>query len=54
MKENPRIRKEHYRWWHFRARWYLAVSSWSITDEMIKKYIDEQEWEDIEWEFELE
>jgi putative transposase len=54
MKEFPFIRKKYYRWWNFRARWYMAVSSWSITDEMIQEYIDNQEWEEIQWEIEME
>lgn len=54
MKENPRIREKYYRWWSFRARGYLAVSSGSITDEMIRDYIDNQEWEPIQWDIELE
>ena len=32
---------------HFWARGYLAVSSGNITDEMIKKYIEEQEGEEV-------
>jgi len=32
---------------HFWARGYLAVSSGTITDEMIQEYIDEQEGEQI-------
>ena len=32
---------------HFWARGYLAVSSGNITDEMIKKYIEEQEGEQV-------
>ena len=32
---------------HLWARGYLAVSSGNITDEMIKKYIDEQEGEQV-------
>ena len=31
----------------FWARGYLAVSSENVTDEMIKKYIDEQEGEQL-------
>ena len=32
---------------HLCARGYLAVSSGNITDEMIKKYIEEQEGEQV-------
>lgn len=32
---------------HLWAREYLTVSSGSITDDMIKKYIDEQEAESV-------
>ena len=32
---------------HLWARGYLAVSSGNITDEMIKKYIDDQEEEQV-------
>ena len=46
LEEFPRLRKQ---FWgrHFWARGYLAVSSGTITDEMIKEYIDEQEGEQI-------
>ena len=46
LQEFPHLRK---RFWgrHFWARGYLAVSSGTITDEMIKEYIDEQEGEQI-------
>ena len=46
MNNNVEVRKI-FRWKHFRARWYLAVSSWAITDEMIQEYIDNQEGHDI-------
>ncbi len=44
LQEFPRLRKQ---FWgrHFWARGYLAVSSGTITDEMIKEYIDEQQGE---------
>ncbi len=46
LQEFPHLRKK---FWgrHFWARGYLAVSSGTITDEMIKEYIDEQEGEQI-------
>ena len=46
LQEFPHLRK---RFWgrHLWARGYLAVSSGTITDEMIKEYIDEQEGEQI-------
>jgi putative transposase len=46
LQEFPRLRKQ---FWgrHFWARGYLAVSSGTITDEMIKEYIEEQEGEPI-------
>jgi putative transposase len=46
LQEFPHLRK---RFWgrHFWARGYLAVSSGTITDEMIKEYIEEQEGEQI-------
>ena len=46
LQEFPRLRKQ---FWgrHFWARGYLAVSSGTITDEMIREYIDEQEGEQI-------
>ena len=53
MKMCPELKKE-YRWGSFRQRGYLAVSSWNITDEMVQEYIESQEGEQIEWEFELE
>ena len=46
LQEFPHLRK---RFWgrHFWARRYLAVSSGTVTDEMIKEYIEEQEGEQI-------
>jgi putative transposase len=46
LQEFPHLRKK---FWgrHFWARGYLAASSGTITDEMIKEYIDEQEGESI-------
>ena len=46
LQEFPRMRKV---FWgrHFWARGYLAVSSGTITDEMIEKYIAEQEGEPV-------
>jgi putative transposase len=46
LQEFPHLRK---RFWgrHVWVRGYLAVSSGTITDEMIKEYIDEQEGEQI-------
>ena len=46
LQDFPSLRKK---FWgkHFWARGYLAVSSGTITDEMIREYIDEQEGEQI-------
>ena len=46
LQEYPRLRKV---FWgrHFWARGYLAVSSGTITDEMIRAYIDEQSGEPL-------
>ena len=46
LQEFPRLRKQ---FWgrHFWARGYLAVSSGTITDDMIRQYIDEQQGEQI-------
>ena len=46
MQEFAHLRKQ---FWgrHFWARGYLAVSSGTITDEMIQEYIDEQEGESV-------
>ena len=46
FQEFPHLRK---RFWgrHFWARGYLAVSSGTIIDEMIKEYVEEQEGEQI-------
>ena len=46
LQEFPRLRKQ---FWgrHFWARGYLAVSSGTITDDMIQQYIDEQQGEQI-------
>ncbi len=46
LQEFPSLRKK---FWgrHFWARGYLAVSSGTISDEMIREYLDEQEGEQI-------
>jgi len=46
LQEYPRLRKL---FWgrHFWARGYLAVSSGTITDEMVRSYIDEQAGESL-------
>ena len=46
LQEFPHLRKK---FWgrHFWARGYLAVSSGTITDEMVQEYINEQEGEQI-------
>lgn len=46
LQEFPRLRKQ---FWgrHFWARGYLAVSSGTITDDMIREYIDAQQGEQI-------
>ena len=46
LHDFPHLKKQ---FWgrHFWARGYLAVSSGTITDEMIREYIDEQEGESI-------
>jgi len=46
LREYLHLRKK---FWgqHFWARGFLAVSSGTITDEMIKEYIDDQEGEQI-------
>ena len=46
LQEFPKMRKE---FWgrHFWGRGYMAVSAGSITDEMIKAYIDEQTGEQV-------
>ena len=46
LSEFPHLRKQ---FWgrHLWARGYLAVSSGNITDEMIQKYIEEQEGEPV-------
>ena len=46
LQEFPHLRRK---FWgrHFWARGYLAVSSGNITDEMIQKYIEEQEGEPV-------
>jgi putative transposase len=49
----PEVRKQYWGqrfWW----RWYLAVSSWSITDEMIQSYIDNQDGTEIDENFTVE
>ena len=46
LQEFPHLKKK---FWgrHFWSRGYLAVSSGTITDEMIREYIEEQEGEQI-------
>ena len=41
QKEFESLRKKYW-WQHLWARWYWVASSWNVTDEMRKKYIDEQ------------
>jgi putative transposase len=47
LQENPRLRRV---FWgrHFWARGYLAVSSGTVTEDMIRAYIQEQEGEPID------
>ena len=47
LQENPRLRRV---FWgrHFWARGYLAVSSGTVTEEMIRTYIQEQEGQPID------
>ena len=46
LQEFPHLRKK---FWgrHFWARGYLAVSTGTLTDEMVQKYIEEQEGEPV-------
>ncbi len=46
LQEFPHLRKQ---FWgrHFWARGYLAVSSGTLTDEMVQQYIEEQEGEPV-------
>lgn len=46
LQELPRLRKQ-FLGRHFWARGYLAISSGTITDEMVRDYIDKQEGEQI-------
>ena len=41
QREFPKLKKE-FRWQHLRARWYRVCTSWNVTDEMRKEYIDNQ------------
>ena len=47
LQEFPHLKKK---FWgrHFWARGYLAVSTGTITDEMIQSYIDEQDGEPLQ------
>lgn len=47
LSEFPHLRKQ---FWgrHFWARGYLAVSSGAVTDEMVQRYIEEQEGAPVE------
>ena len=47
LQEYPHLRKQ---FWgrHFWARGYLAVSSGTITDEMVQEYIEQQEGEPVQ------
>ena len=54
LQQNNKEIKKQYWAWHFRARWYLAVSSWSITDEVIAEYIDSQDGIEMDENFEIE
>lgn len=53
MELMPEIRKQYW-WQRFWWRWYLAVSSWSITDEIIQEYIDNQDGTEIDDNFTVE
>ena len=46
LEEFPRLKKQ---FWgrHFWARGYFAVSTGTLTDEMVREYIDEQAGESI-------
>ena len=52
LQEFPHLRKQ-YCGPHFWARGYLAVSSGSLTDEMVAQYIEEQEGEPVTFDFQL-
>jgi putative transposase len=39
--EFPQLKKQYW-WQHLWARWYWVATSWNVTDEVWKKYIDEQ------------
>ncbi len=54
LQMNNKDIKKQYRAGHFRWRWYLAVSSWNITDEMIAQYIDDQDWLEVNENFDIE
>ena len=54
LQQNNKDVKKQYRAWHFRARGYLAVSSWNITDEVIAEYIDNQDGVEMDENFEIE
>jgi putative transposase len=47
LQEFPHLQKQ---FWgrHFWARGYMAISSGNITDELIQRYIEEQEGEPVE------
>jgi putative transposase len=47
LQEFPHLRKKFWGRHLWAARGYLAVSSGTITDEMIREYIEEQEGEQI-------
>ena len=53
QREFPEIRKRY--WWkHFWWVWYFVRSSWNVTDEEIKNYIENhsERWKDSKfWEF---
>lgn len=47
LQEFPHLRKQFWRR-HFWARGYMAISSGNITDEIIQRYIEEQEGEPVD------
>ncbi len=53
MDKFPELKKQYW-WGHFWWRWYMWVSSWSITDEMVQEYIDNQDGTDFEDNFTIE
>ena len=50
FNEFPNLKKQYW-WQHLWARWYWVATSWNVTDEVWKEYIDNQKIDDPDDDF---